>query len=152
MNIQLRRRHVDNCIADEREYHRCCQTNYLNATVQDREAFSSEEFYVSVGSREIVAIFKAGEKNTPQDRAFDFYLPKTIETGVYTLPSTGQLIEIAFTEHLPPYTTYYAFKGVLDLLVSADKRTYSGTFNAHFKDRQNLEFTAEGMFSFRLDN
>ncbi|VVN84448.1 hypothetical protein [Pseudomonas fluorescens] len=152
MNIQLRRSLVDNCIADEREYHRCCQTNYLNATVEGREAFNSEEFYVSVGSREIVAIFKAGEKYTPQDQAFDFYLPKTIETGVYTLPSTGPLIEIAFTEHLPPYATYYAFKGVLDLLVSADKRAYSGTFNTHFKDRQNREFKSEGVFSFCLEN
>ncbi|QCY14423.1 hypothetical protein [Pseudomonas sp. MPC6] len=152
MNIQLRRNLVDNCINDEREYRRCCQNNYLNATVQDRGAFNSEEFYVSVGSREIVAIFKAGEKHSPQDRAFDFYLPKTIETGVYTLPSTGQLIEIAFTEFLPPYATYYAFKGVLDLFVSADKREYSGSFNTYFKDKQNREFTSEGAFAFSLEN
>ncbi|VVO09055.1 hypothetical protein [Pseudomonas fluorescens] len=152
MNIQLRRSLVDHCINDERELHRCCQKNYLSANVQDRGPFDSEEFYISVGSREILAIFKAGEKNTPEDRAFDIYLPKNIETGTYPLNSPDQLIEIAFTEFLPPYTSYWASEGVINLTVTDDKREYSGTLGAKFKDKHNREFVAEGEFAFCATN
>ncbi|ANJ58070.1 hypothetical protein PMA3_24045 [Pseudomonas silesiensis] len=152
MNIQLRRSLVDQCINDERAFHRCCQKNYLSATVQDRGPFDSEEFYSSVGSREILAIFKAGEKYTPEDRALDIYLPKNIETGTYPLNSPDQLIEIAFTEFLPPYTSYWASEGVMNLSVNADTREYAGTFDVKFKDRQNHEFVAEGTFCFCLEN
>ncbi|VVP20140.1 hypothetical protein PS862_03810 [Pseudomonas fluorescens] len=148
MDIQQRRSLVDSCINDETKFRRCCQKNYLSATVQDRDTFNSEEFYVSVGSREIVAIFKAGEKNTPQDRAFDMYLPRSIESGTYPLNSPDQLIQIALTENFPAYTSYWAFKGVMYLSVSADKQKYSGTFDIHFKDKQNFEFASQGTFSF----
>lgn len=148
MNIQLRRSLVDQCINAERAFHHCSQKNDLSATVQNRGPFASEEFYISVGSREILAIFKAGEKYTPEDRAFDIYLPKNIETGTYPLNSPVQLIEIAFTEFLPPYTSYWASEGVMNLSVTDDKRKYSGTFGVIFKDKQDREFVAEGGFAF----
>ena len=65
MDIKQRRSLVDNRINDEIKFRHCCEKNYLNAIIQEREDFNSEEFYTSVGSREILAIFKAGEKNTP---------------------------------------------------------------------------------------
>lgn len=151
MDIQQRRSLVDNHINAERKFRQCCQKNYLNATIQDRDEFNSEEFYTSVGSREILAIFKAGEKYTPQDRAFDIYLPRNIETGTYDLNSPDQSIEIALTEHLPPYTTYWAFKGVMNLVVNANKQDYSGTFSVSFRDKESREFVSEGKFSFSLE-
>ena len=152
MDIKQRRSLVDNRINDEIKYRHCCEKNYLNATVQEREDFNSEEFYTSVGSREILAIFKAGEKNTPLDRAFDIYMPKGIVTGVYPLNSPDQLIEIAFTENFPAYLSYWAFEGVMDLTVQADQQEYFGKIDVKFKDKQGVEFTSNGEFAFSLKN
>lgn len=151
MDIQKRRSVVDSRINIEMKFRQCCQKNCLNSTIQDRNDFSSEDFYTSVGSREILAVFKGGEKNTPDDRAFDIYLPRNIETGEYILNSPGQLIEIALTEHLPAYTTYWGFKGEMKLTVDANKKDYSGTFNVSFMDNAQREFVSEGTFAFSLE-
>ena len=143
MDIQQRRSRVDSRIKVEMKFRQCCQKNCLNATIQDRNDFNSEEFYTSVGSREILAIFKAGEKNTPEDRAFDIYLPRNIETGTYPLNSQGQLIEIALTENFPSYTSYWAFEGEMNLIVNDNKQDYSGTFNVNFKDKQHRVFVSK---------
>lgn len=150
MDIQQRRSRVDTRINVEMKFRQCCQKNCLNATIQERNDFNSEEFYTSVGSREILAIFKAGEKNTPEDRAFDLYLPKSIETGTYELNAPDPLIEIFLTESYPKYTSYRAFKGVMNLIVDANKQDYSGTFNVSFKDNEQREFVSEGKFAFSL--
>lgn len=151
MDVQQRRSLVENPNNTEIQFRRCCQKNFLNATIQDRGKFNSEEFYTSVGSREILAFFKGGEKNTPEDRAFDIYLPRNIETGTYTLNS-APLIEVALTENFPSYTSYWAFKGVIDLIVSVDKQDYSGTFNVSFNDKNKREFVSDGEFVFSLDS
>jgi hypothetical protein len=124
----------------------------LNAIVQEREDFKSEEFYTSVGSREILAIFKAGEKHTPLDRAFDIYMPRNIETGKYKLNTPGQLIEIAFTENFPVYLSHWAFEGVMDLTVLPEQQKYFGKIAVKFKDKQGLDFTSSGEFAFVLPN
>jgi hypothetical protein len=151
MDIQQRRSFVDSRIHVEMKFRQCCQKNYLSATFQDREEFNSEEFYISVGSREILAVFKAGEKDTPEDRAFDIYIPKNIEIGYYELNSPDQRIEIALTEKFPTYTSYWAFKGAMNLVVNADKQEYSGTFNVSFKDKQNREFVSQAKFAFSVE-
>nr|WP_180205876.1 hypothetical protein [Pseudomonas sp. SbOxS1]NYU06062.1 hypothetical protein [Pseudomonas sp. SbOxS1] len=150
MDIKQRRSRVDTRINVEMKFRQCCQKNCLNATIQDRNDFNSEEFYTSVGSREILAIFKAGEKNTPEDRAFDLYLPKNIETGTYELNAPDPSIEIFMTESYPKYTSYRAFKGVMNLIVDANKQDYSGTFNVSFKDNEQREFVSAGKFAFSL--
>jgi hypothetical protein len=151
MDIQQRRSLVDSRIHVEMKFRQCCQKNCLNATIQDRDKFNSGEFYTSVGSREILAVFKAGEKDTPEDRAFDIYLPRNIETGDYELNSPDQLIEIALTEKFPTYTSYWAFKGAMNLVVNANKQDYSGTFNVSFKDKENREFVSDAKFAFSLE-
>ncbi|WCM52393.1 hypothetical protein OH720_05075 [Pseudomonas sp. WJP1] len=151
MDIQQRRSRVDSRINVELKFRQCCQKNCLSATIQDRNDFNSEEFYTSVGSREILAVFKAGEKNTPEDRAFDIYLPRHIETGTYKLNSPDQLIEIALTENFPSYTSYWAFEGEMDLTVNANKQDYCGTFHVSFKDKDQREFVSEGKFAFSLE-
>lgn len=150
MDIQQRRNLIDSPAHIEVKLRQCCQNNYWNATIEDRDAFNSEAFYTSVGSREILAVFKAGEKHTPQDRAFDIYLPRNIETNSYEINAPGSLIEIALTENFPAYHTYWAFKGVLNLVVNANKQDYGGTFNISFKDKEHREFLAEGSFAFSL--
>ncbi|EJN29905.1 hypothetical protein PMI35_02360 [Pseudomonas sp. GM78] len=150
MDIQQRRSLVDSRINTKMKFRQCCQKNCLSATIQDRNDFNSEEFYTSVGSREILAIFKAGEKNTPEDRAFDLYLPKNIESGTYELNSPEHSIEILLTESFPAYTSYPAFKGVMNLIVDAGKQDYSGTFKVSFKDNGQREFVSEGKFAFSL--
>lgn len=151
MDIQQRRSLVDSRIQVEMKFRQCCQKNYLSATLQDRDDFNSEEFYISVGSREILAVFKAGEKDTPEDRAFDIYIPKNIETGYYELNSPDQLIEIALTEKFPTYTSYWAYKGAMNLVVDTNKQDYSGTFNVSFKDKENREFSSEANFAFSVE-
>lgn len=64
MDIQQRRNLIDSPAHIEVKLRQCCQNNYWNATIEDRDAFNSEAFYTSVGSREILAVFKAGEKHT----------------------------------------------------------------------------------------
>ncbi|MHC8317979.1 hypothetical protein [Pseudomonas sp. LB3P31] len=150
MNIDHRRTSIENNISNEFQYRQCCQQNYLNATIEDRENFKSEVLYTSVGSREILAIFKAGESNTPLDRAVDLYLPKDIKGGIYQLNMPGQLIQIALTENFPSYTTFWAISGEIDLTVDAGVQEYNGRFEIKFKDRQNREFASVGMFAFGL--
>jgi hypothetical protein len=65
MDIKYRRTLVNENITDEVQFRRCCQNNHLAATLQNREDFNSEEFFASVGNRQILAIFKAGEKKHP---------------------------------------------------------------------------------------
>ncbi|KQN44048.1 hypothetical protein ASE98_10230 [Pseudomonas sp. Leaf48] len=150
MDIKYRRSLVDEYINDDIKFHRCCLNNHLDATLQGRENFNSEEFFASVGSREIIAIFKAGEKYTPLDRAFDIYMPKTIQSGIYPLNTPGQLIEVAYTENFPTYTSHWALQGDITLVVNAEKQQYSGTIVMLFKDRQGEEFTCESEFCFSL--
>lgn len=150
MDIKLRRNLVDERINDNVKFRRCCPNNHLNATLQNREDFRSEEFFASVGNREILAIFKAGEKNTPLDRAFDIYMPKHIETGSYTLNSPDHLIEIAYTENFPAYTSHWALEGVMNLTVSNETQQYSGNVVMKFKDLHGIEFTSESDFCFSL--
>ncbi|MCK1791450.1 hypothetical protein [Pseudomonas violetae] len=152
MDIEQRRSLIDSRINTGIHYRQCCPQNYLNATVDDREAFNSEVLYTSVGSREILAIFKAGENNTPQDRAFDLYLPKHIKSGIYQLNMPNQLIQIAFTENFPAHTTFWATGGTIDLAVDADAQGYRGRFEIKFRDRQNVEFSSDGLFEFSLKN
>ncbi|UWF48239.1 hypothetical protein NYP20_23455 [Pseudomonas sp. N3-W] len=151
MDINQRRSFVDNCVKNEVEFRRCCQNNNLKATIQGQPDFNSEAFYTSVGSREILAIFKGGEKNTPLARAFDLYLPRQIETGIYELNKPGNLIEIAFTAGQPPVSRW-ALEGVMNLFVNTGKTGYTGIFNVKFKDGQNNEFSSRGEFSFVLDS
>ena len=150
MEINQRRRLVNEHINHNMLFRRCCPKNHLNATLENREDFHSEEFYASVGNREIIAIFKTGAHNTPLDRAFDIYMPKDIETGIYPLNTPGQLIEIAYTENFPVYTSHWAFEGVIDLIVSDDKQQYSGKTVMKFKTRQGVVFTSESQFCFSL--
>lgn len=150
MDIKYRRTLVNENITDEVQFRRCCQNNHLAATLQNREDFNSEEFFASVGNREILAIFKAGEKNTPRDRAFDIYLPRNIESGIYPLNTPGQLIEVAYTENFPTYTSHWAVRGEINLLVNTEQQRYSGTITLLFKDRQGTEFTSASNFCFSL--
>ena len=150
MDIKLRRTLVDKRINDEINFRRCCPNNHLNATLQNREDFISEEFFASVGNREIIAIFKTGEKNTPLDRAFDIYMPKLIEMGTYPLNVQGHLIEIAYTENFPSYTTHWALEGVMNLVVNSKTQQYTGNAIMKFKDRQGIEFTSRSDFCFSL--
>ena len=151
MNIEQRRSLSDNCLNNEMKFHPCCRDNYWSANIAEREPFESEVLYTSVGTREILAIFKAGESNTPRDRAFDIYLPKDIKSGIYPLNIPTRLIQIAFTENFPAYTTYWATEGVVDLQVSPDAQVFSGSFEIKFKDRQNRECASDGKFAFSLD-
>lgn len=150
MEINQRRSLVNEHINDNMLFRRCCPKNHLNATLENREDFHSEEFFASVGNREIIAIFKAGAHNTPLNRAFDIYLPKHIETGIYPLNTPGLLIEIAYTDNFPTPTTYWAFEGVIDLVVSNEKRQYSGQTVMKFKNRQGVVFTSKSDFCFSL--
>lgn len=151
MDIDQRRNLIDSRISTDIQYRQCCQQNYLKATIESREAFNSEVLYTSVGSREILAIFKAGENNAPQDRAFDLYLPKEIKSGIYELNMPNQLIQIAFTENFPAHTTFWAIKGTIDLAVNAHAQSYSGRFEIKFRNRENVEFLSEGLFEFSLN-
>jgi hypothetical protein len=150
MNIEQRRNPNDSRTSNDIQFRPCCQQNFLNATIEDREAFNSEVFYTSVGSREIVAVFKAGENNTPQDRAFDLYLPKNIDSGIYQLNIPDRLIQIVLTENFPAYTSYWATAGEIQLEVDGEAQEYSGSFDIKFKDRQNREFVSDGIFAFSL--
>lgn len=150
MHIEQRQKLIERRSNNEIKYLPCCLENYLSAHIVDREAFDSEAFYTSVGSREIVAIFKAGESNTPLDRAFDLYLPKDIKSGIYSLNIPDRLIQIAYTENFPSYTSFWATEGIIDLAVDPDAGSYSGIFDIKFKDRQNQEFASTGKFAFSL--
>ncbi|BBP72689.1 hypothetical protein PHLH6_46930 [Pseudomonas sp. Seg1] len=127
-------------------------TEYLNAHVNDDE-FEATEIFASAGTREIMAIFKAGEKYTPEDRSFDFYFPVKIETGIYPLAAG---LEIAFTEYVPQqhsthqYFTYFAHSGDLNIFVNTQKTVYSGSFSARFNNKVGEEISASGTFGFLI--
>jgi len=150
MEINQRRCLVNEHINGNVPFRPCCEKNYFKATLDKREDFRSEEFFASVGNKEIIAIFKSGPHNTPRDRAFDIYLPKDIETGTYPLNNPGRLIEIAYTENFPSYTTHWAFEGEINLIVSNDKQQYSGNTLMKFRDRQGDVFTSQSQFCFSL--
>lgn len=150
MDIKQRRIFLEDCTNNDIEFRSCCANNYFNATFQDRENFTSEEFHTSAGAREILAIFKAGKKNTPLDRAFDIYLPKDIETGTYELNTPDQLIQVAFTENFPAYATHWAIDGTITLFVNTEHQHYSGNVQMNFKDKQGTLFGSNSDFCFSL--
>lgn len=150
MNTHQHRVFADNCTNNEIEFRSCCANNLLNATFEGRSPFISEAFHTRVGSKEILVIFKAGKKNTPLDRAFDIYLPKDIETGIYELNTPDRLIEIAFTENFPAYATHWTTTGTINLVVCIEKQQYTGTIHMKFKDREGDDFGSETEFCFSL--
>ena len=152
MNTEQRKTLVESLISDPAKFHQRTQQSHLNATLQERDPFNSETYYTSINPREITAVFMAGEKNTPHERAFDLFLPRDIKSGVYPLNSLNQLIQIALSEFFPHHSFNLAYEGLMDLSVNADKREYSGSFNVKFFDDQHQPFASEGTFSFVLEN
>lgn len=137
------------CTDDTIKVRRSDQQNYLNATLQDRDAFNSEG--VSWGSSpQIMFVFFSADAGTPKARKFEIYLPRNITTGIHPFKSTNKSIEILFVESYPESIRYPAVEGVINLYVDAINGKYSGTLNVVFKDPQNRTFTSEGEFSFTM--
>ena len=159
MNFQERRNHVNNIIQHGKNFRRPSETDFMKSLVEHRADFEAEEIYSSAGSTRILVIFTAGQSGTPERQVFDFYLSKSIETGIYTISkdSNDPFIEITYSEFDPtqpaPHNnySYIAFDGLLNLFVNAQGPTYSGTLRATFKDRKGNDFTSDGSFSFSLE-
>lgn len=155
MNFQERWDHI---IQHGINFRKPSETDFMKSDVEHRKYFEAENIYSSIGSTRILVIFTAGQSGTPERQAFDFYLSKDIKTGIYTIGenSNDPFIEITYSEFDPTQPaprnnySYIASGGVLNLFVTAQGPTYSGTLQATFKDRKGIIFTSNGSFSFSL--